>query len=307
MADFPNLANLAYVDRVNRAIDFMLAHLAEPLNLEDVARAARFSPYHFHRIFAAIAQETPHAFLKRARLERAVFLLANRRELSLTDIALECGFSSSSDFSRSFRAHFGVPPRLYDVDRARQTGREEMQKKLHIDPARVAQSADPQAFQLELLDLPARRVAYLRVHRPYEGQGVLEAIARLRSWAEPRGLAGGQWLGYQWDDPELVALEKCRYDLGLEIPDDIELSEEVSEALFPPMKVAQLEIKGPVELELRALHWIYETWLPNSGYAPDHQPGFEVWNGAPFAHGLTHFELRIHIAVIDVSILAHER
>ncbi len=301
MSDFPNLANLSYVDRVNRAIDFMIEHMGEPLKLEDIARAACFSPYHFHRIFTAIAKETPHAFLKRARLDRAVFLLSNRSDVSLTEIALACGFSSSSDFSRSFRAHFGVAPRLFDVDRARSSRREEMQRKLHIDPVRVASAADPRDFQLNLVDLPARRVAYLRAHRPYEGTGVLEASERLLAWARPRRLEHGQWLGYQWDDPELVPMEKCRYDVGLEIPAEVELGEDISEALFPPMKVAELEIKGTVELELRALHWIYESWLPNSGFAPDHQPGFEVWNGLPFGHGLTHFELRIHIAVVDAA------
>ena len=44
-----------------------------------------------------------------------------------------------------------------------------------------------------------------------------------------------------------------------------------------------------------------QTWLPSSGYVPDHQPGFEVWNGLPFAHGSEHFELRIHIAVASAA------
>jgi AraC family transcriptional regulator len=50
MHDLPNVANLDYVHRVNRAIDHITRHLAEPLPLDEVARVACFSPYHFHRI-----------------------------------------------------------------------------------------------------------------------------------------------------------------------------------------------------------------------------------------------------------------
>ena len=75
------------------------------------------------------------------------------------------------------------------------------------------------ASRSRLRNIPARRVAYIRVHRPYEGDHVPQAVARLLAWAEARGLAGGQWLGYQWDDPEIVALDKCRYDMGVEVPE----------------------------------------------------------------------------------------
>ena len=102
-ADLSNLAKNEYVVRVNRAIDHILRNLDERLRLDDVAHVACFSPYHFHRIFRALMGETLNAFIKRVRLERAVYLLSFRDGSSLTDIALACGFSSSSDFSRSFR------------------------------------------------------------------------------------------------------------------------------------------------------------------------------------------------------------
>ncbi len=145
-------------------------------------------------------------------------------------------------------------------------------------------------------------MAYIRVHRPYEGDHVREAVARLLAWAEARGVADGQWLGYQWDDPEIVALEKIRYDVGLEVPDGTVAEGEVSMTTFPSFVVAEVDIAGTIELELRALHWLYLTWLPNSGYAPVHQPMFEAWNSRPFAHGLEHFELRAQLPIVDASV-----
>ena len=298
----PVLANVGYLDRINRAIDHVTRNLAEPLQLEDVARVACFSPFHFHRIFRALVGETLHAFVKRVRIERALHLMAHRRDASLTEIALGCGFSSSSDFSRSFRAQFGVPPSAFDLDAYRDARRGRLVDSAGHRLERLPAGENPDGFVVALRDLPPRRVAYLRVATPYQGAGVVEAIRRMVEWATARGLAGGQWLGYQGEDPEIVALENCRYDVGLEIADDVAIEPgEIGVTRFPAMRVAELDLAGPIALEMRAIDYIYQTWLPSSGYVPDHQPGFEVWNGMPFAHGHEHFELRIHIAVTDAA------
>ena len=306
MPDLPNLANRDYERRINRAIDHVTGNLASSLKLDDVAKVAGFSPHHFHRIFRALMGETLASFVKRVRLERAVSLLSHQPDRALTDIALATGFSSSSDFSRCFRAQYGVPPRAFDVEVFRRHRREKGLGSLEAPESghrltSLPKGENPDGFEVALRQLPARRVAYVRAHRPYEGDGVKQAIARPLSWAEDRGLADGQWLGYQWDDPDIVPLDKCRYDIGLEISSDVEVGDAVSTTRFPAMLVAEVPMAGGVELELRALDWIYTTWLPTSGFVPDHQPGFEAFDGRPFEHGETHFELRIHIPVVPSS------
>ena len=307
MADLPNLAKLDYVDRINRAIDHVVRHVDQPLRLEDVAQAACFSPHHFHRIFRALVGETVHEFVKRVRLEQALALMSHQRRMPLTEIALACGFASSSDFSRSFRQRYGVAPRAFDLSAHRQAGRERLQTS--VVPAErhrlapLPPGANPDGFEVRLRQLPPRRVAYLRVFKPYGGHGVAEACQQLLAWARARGLAGGQWLGYQWDDPDLVPLEHCRYDVGLELPAGAEVDGAVSLYRFPAMTVAELDIVGPVDLEMRALDWLFRTWLPRSGHAPDHQPCFEAWIGEPFAHGYEHFELRLQLPVVPADRL----
>ena len=114
-----------YVARVNRAIDFVIANLDQPLKLEDVARVACFSPFHFHRVFNAILGETLSQFVKRLRLEHALRILSFELDRSLTSVALACGFASSSDFSRSFKQRYAVPPSVFNVKTLRKARREE--------------------------------------------------------------------------------------------------------------------------------------------------------------------------------------
>lgn len=305
MDDLSDLANLDYVNRVNRAIDHVTRNLGEPLQLDEVARVACFSPFHFHRIFRALMGETLHSFVKRVRLERALYLISHHDGSSLTDIAQRCGFTSSSEFSRSFRSHYGVPPSAFEIERFRRTRRDQMRDALAPDDRdrleRLPVGENPDGFAVRLRELPARRMAYVRVLHPYEGDRVRAAAARMVAWAKQRGLAGGNWFGYQWEDPEIVPLDRCRYDIGLELPATATVDRDMNVTEFPALTVAEIDIAGPVELELRALDWLYGTWLPRSDYVPDHQPGFEAFNGEPFAHGDEHFELRIQLPIVAAA------
>ena len=302
----PGGKSLDYVARVNRAIDFILRNLDQALKLKVVAQAAGFSPFHFHRIFRTLVGESLNEFVKRVRLEHAVALLsrkswATRRRQSLTEIALACGFASSADFTRCFKQRYGVPPSRFDVASFRQKRREKWQAAA-IDPPRrhlldkLRPGANPDGFQVRLRRLPARVVAYIRVLDSYREGEVPRALERLIKWADARGLGGGQWLGYMWDDPEIVPHEKCRYDVGLEVP-DVTPCGEIGRMEFPSMQVAEVEVRGPIDLEMRALDWLFGTWLPSSGFVPTEQPGFEAWIGRPFAHGTSHFEIVLQLPV----------
>ena len=290
-----------YLARINRAIDLVVRDLSQPLPLQAVAAASGFSAFHFHRVFKAVVGETLNQFVKRLRLERALFLMSHAPRRSLTEVALDCGFASSSDFSRSFRQQFGQAPRRFDLAAFREARRADFDRLMAGPQATprvqaLLPGANPDGFVVRFRDLPARTVAYVRVFQPYREGAAQAACDRLLAWAEPRGLADGQWLGYMWDEPEIVALEDCRYDVGL-VVDGVDPGGEVGCFRFPPMRVAEVVIRGDIQLEVRALDWLYQTWLPHSGCVPDDHPAFEAWIGRPFAHGNTHFELTCQLPV----------
>jgi len=98
--------------RMLRARDAMDRSYAQPLDLPTLARIAHVSEAHFIRTFRATFAETPHRYLQRRRVERAMFLLrASNR--SVTDICLDVGFNSLGTFSRSFQAIVGESPTAY--------------------------------------------------------------------------------------------------------------------------------------------------------------------------------------------------
>jgi AraC family transcriptional regulator len=97
-----------YVARINRVMDHVDGHLGDPLTLDELAGVAAFSPFYFHRIFAALVGETPAQYVRRLRVERAAQQLVAAPRKPITQVALDCGFSGSAPFARAFKETLGM-------------------------------------------------------------------------------------------------------------------------------------------------------------------------------------------------------
>jgi AraC-like DNA-binding protein len=98
--------------RMLRARDAMDRAYAEALDIPNLSRIAQVSESHFIRTFYATFGETPHRYLQRRRVERAMFLLRETSR-SVTDVCSEVGFTSLGTFSRTFRDVVGESPTAY--------------------------------------------------------------------------------------------------------------------------------------------------------------------------------------------------
>jgi transcriptional regulator GlxA family with amidase domain len=98
--------------RLLRARDAMDRDFAEPLDVRAVAAVALMSEAHFIRSFKATFGETPHRYLQRRRIERAMYLLRTT-ELTVTDVCMAVGFSSLGTFGRTFADIVGETPTTF--------------------------------------------------------------------------------------------------------------------------------------------------------------------------------------------------
>jgi AraC-like DNA-binding protein len=98
--------------RLLRARDTIDRSYAAPLDVAALARVAHVSPAHFARQFRAVFGETPHRYLQRRRIERAMELLRDT-DRPVTEICLDVGFASLGTFSRTFGAVVGESPSAY--------------------------------------------------------------------------------------------------------------------------------------------------------------------------------------------------
>lgn len=293
-----------YSARINRVIDHIQTHLHSDLSLARLAKVASFSPYHFHRIFAAMVGETLNQFIARLRAERAASRLSANPSQSITEIALDCGYSSSATFSRAFRDAFGMSPSEWRAVGCQnrkicktesKAGKEFEVVSFHSDPQtnhltwRVEMKLKKTDIEIHVKDVPEMHVAYVRHIGPYAGNGQLfaEMFGKLMRWAGPRGLLRfpeTKMLSIYYDDPNVTEESRLRVDCALTVPAETSAEGEIGRTTLPGGKYAVAHFELNPEEYGDAWKLVMGGWFPESGFQPDDRPCFELYLNDPKQH-----------------------
>ena len=257
-------------------------HLDDEASLDELAKVARFSPFHFHRIFRALTGESVMACVRRLRLERSVMRLRST-DAPILQIALEAGYEAHQTFTRAFGERFGESPSAYR--RRAQEGRAEMRALARPgDDRETEDSRTPRESQIMEMRIETRepcRVAFVRHTGPYVECG--KAWGALCGWAGPKGLLGPgtPFVGLSYDDPEVTPPEKLRYDACIPVGDDVEASGSVAVQTIEGGTYAIATHRGAYSKLIDTYRAIYGQWLPASGYVCRDAPPIEIYRNSP--------------------------
>jgi len=252
----------SYRERILRVLVHIQARLDAPLELDELARVACFSPFHFHRIFRALTGEGVYEHVRRLRLERAAQRL-KLQEQPVTQIAFEAGYESHEAFTRAFHAMFGKSPSEFR------------------EPSRVQPPDYGAPPPVEIKTLPSAHILFLRHVGPYSAVGA--TWGRLAMWAGMRGLIGpaSRFIGISWDDPEITPSEKLRYDAAITLAGPIQPEGDFGVTDLAGGEYATLLHKGPYENLSSCYRLIFGAWLPSSGRELRDVPCFEMYLNSP--------------------------
>ena len=276
---------LEYRRRVCLAMNFISMNIERDLSLEEIAGSAHFSMFHFHRIFKAVVGETVLEFTRRLRLELAANRLLSNNCDTITEIAIACGFSSSQNFAKLFRQHFGVTPSAYRKSkRGNKVSNQENASSLRtcytVDLMFVDVSKEKRrtTMNAQVKTMPEHHVAYVRKMGAYGKETCEQAFGELMRWAAPRGfLSSGVMMGVYWDNPDVTPPEKCRVDACVSVPEGTKPEGQVGLQVIRGglHAVCHFEIKG--DSFQQAWDDAFE-WLVSSGYECDDRPCYELYH-----------------------------
>ncbi|MGE4488869.1 MAG: GyrI-like domain-containing protein [Kiritimatiellales bacterium] len=301
------LVAVDYRKRVCAAMNFISRNLDRDLPLEEIARLASFSMYHFHRIFKAVLGETVGGFTRRLRLEAAANRLMSSAWDDITTIALDCGFSSSQNFSKAFRQHFGISPSQYRKSKnGNKVGNDgnawSLQTVYNSDPASINPMRERRdMMNAEVKEMPSYTVAYVRKVGPYGKETCGQGFRELTQWAGPRGFFGsGSVFGLYWDNPEVTSPERCRFDACISVPEGTSVEGVISLQTITggPYAVCHFET-GAAGFQ-KAWEDAF-SWLVNSGYECAEQPCYELYHndGTESPDGIWIFDICIPLKSVN--------
>lgn len=299
-----------YTQRINLVINYIRQHVADDLSLHTLADVAGFSPFHFHRIFKFSTGENLNQTVKRLRLERAATWLKASPQARLTDVALECGFSSSGDFSRSFKEYFGLAPRTWDrrsplrPDLKDSKNCEVHEPLVWYTDEMLADVAEQGEFPIQIRPFPPCRIAYIRVPNAYQPGRLPAAHDQLVAWVQEKSvdLRRCTMIGLSQDDPEITPHEQSSYDICLTLPETVlaEPDDMVSIRQLPACTLACVPIVGDLYVVDRAVQYLFKYWLPRSPYLPDNLPGMEIYRKLPAELGWETFDLEGCVPIVAI-------
>ncbi len=275
---------------VDRALDLVLTQLHEPLDVGALADVAGYSQWHFQRVFREVTGETPAKFVMRARAERAAAIARVEPTRRWSDIATAVGFPTASQLSRAFAAVFDISPRNWD--RATPLAATSIVRDL----AQLGAAAPSAACVVEVSHLVGFRFAYRRIASPYAPGRLTDAWADIAAWCD-RSDVRAQLIGMSWDNPDDVAPELCRYDLGVVLDATDSLPEWAAERWMPSTLIASVTVDGDIDAVAAAWGDLHDRWVPSAPVRRQPLPSIERFRDDPSTTGWTNWSLDCIVAI----------
>jgi AraC family transcriptional regulator len=307
-----------YQQRILLAIQFIEKNLNQPLNLKLVAEHCYFSPFHFHRVFSGIMHETLNDFIARRKLEIAISLLVIKPKMSITDIALSSGFSSSANFAKAVKLYFGYTPSEIRSPKAHHQGKVGKIVSKYgksFDPAslypyKVENSTDNNAMNSQAVEannlevvikkLPAQAIVKLVSNGGYQADALFNTWDKLSQWGESIGIgkASQDRIALCYDNPAVTPVEKCRYEASIAVNDESEIPHPFIKAILPAGTYATIYVKGSSGDIAKAQMGLFSHWLPNSHYEPDNFPMLERYLNDVRIDGFVELEIMFKLKAL---------
>ncbi|TFD31139.1 AraC family transcriptional regulator [Cryobacterium cryoconiti] len=264
-------------EAVARVLLHIEENLEEPLILDDLATIAGFSPHHFHRVFHQVIGEAPKEYVRRLRLERAVY----RMKVSLDnvlEIALDAGFATNETFTRAFIRQFGLGPAEF---RAVLRGYRAVADELlgsrtfdeFTDETPLTLRFDMHKTPVTVEHTPGRHLLVVR-HHGYEhllapGQPFLSLWDDLFAYAAARGIdySLDTLVAITHDDPYVTEDSHIRFDACIEVAAPMHASYPVAYRWMPPRLSVARRHGGGLEEVAKTFAHIGVDWLTSSPYA----------------------------------------
>jgi AraC family transcriptional regulator len=248
--------------RLERAATLLSERLDSPPSLEELAKAAAVSPFHFHRIWRALTGETVRQTRLRLRLEVSRELL-KAKNANVTETALAVGFGTPQSFARAFRRHTGMTP---SEQRAQATSTDKVSN--HDMKVKIEQRGEIMV------------VALRRKGRAYTDLNA--TFGTVWSWAEAtntlKHLVG--IFGIPLDDPKSVPEAELRYDACL-APGVATAPAPFHVFGIPAGDYARVRHAGSYDGLESTTQYLVGEWLPASGREPADFPAFHQFLNDP--------------------------
>jgi len=274
----------SYLSRMVNVLNYIQENLDNDLCLDELAKQACFSRYHFHRIFSGMLGESVKELVRRLRLERAALQLKTSK-MSVLQISLAAGYESDMAFSRVFKTKTGLLPSVFRNTLQASYPCSSTACIRYKTKERIS-SFEPLIEEELTMNVMIKQVddivvAFVRHIGPYQACG--EAWDFLCSSLAPEGLLGGdaKMIGVSYDDPDVVDEKKLRYDACISVDDSFVAQDNIGIQTIAGGRYAMITHIGSYDNLSTTYRQLFGQWLSQTDYEAADKPCFEIYLNDP--------------------------
>lgn len=280
MESYVNESRQIYIEKINAVQDYIENHLDEEINIRQLSRIACFSEYHFQRIFKQFTSESLYSFIKRLRLEKAIFLLKSNKNLTVQDIALSVGFSNQASFAKALKEKYRINAsqirKMNDLEIKQIINENRTNGKVFTNDIDYNRP-----IELTIRTMEPIKVLYTRYTGAYKGDPDLfsKLFTKLYRYADNNEMVSQEtkWFVVYHDYGDLTSEEKLRLSVCMSIKNDVTSQGEFGSMVLVGGKYAVGRFLLGADEYQGAWNYMTSVWLPDSGYMPDDRLCFEYY------------------------------
>jgi len=278
-------------DSVNSVLSYIYLHIDTDLNGAELAEREGISTHHLHRIFKEETGQNLFETIKSIRLQKAASLLLTNRYATVSEIAMMCGYSSQTSFIKAFKERFHTTPKMW-----KNGGYLSYSHLILSHSPYSALERDFLGTIPKIIKAPPIYAAYIR-HRGYN-ISIKNSWNRLKAWSIENALPDTtRQIGFHHDNPTITPLDECAYIAAIEVPKRNYPHKSVAYFEIPASLCAVFHIEGKYGDVLHFMRYVYQIWLPDSGFETKTLPPYAIYQKNHFLDESGEFDLEFYLPI----------
>lgn len=260
-----------HINVANKVISYIYKNIDSDINIDELAISFHMSKIHLHKIFKEQMNRNIYECIKAIRLQKASNLLLTNKYATITEIANMCGYSSQSSFIKAFKKRFEQTPKEW-----RKGGYEAYSNKILEDSLLINSMPSFDKTKVQIVKTKDKNIYYIR-QKGYSHQECKQKWQQLQAWVYTNELETYEQLGIFHDNPAITPHKDCLYIAAVS-PNKVIENTNMPCNTLPGGLYARFEINNE-ESELGwFIKWVYQEWLPSSGFETTTSPSYAIMN-----------------------------